>query len=113
MDITDFSKGTAWSILPETFDQLINQYSNMKVDLSEVEPTALNRTDRGSDGEPYIIDDRIAIIPIMGPIFKRPSFFSFIFGGASSQEIGEMVQRAAVDSKVDGILLKVDSPAGW
>lgn len=112
MDLTDFSKGAAWSILPETFDQLVNRYTSMKVDLSEVDPMALNRDGEGSDGEPYIIEDGVAIIPIMGPVFKRPSFFSFIFGGSSSLEIGEMVRRAADDPKVSGILLKIDSPGG-
>ena len=82
MDLTDFSKGTAWSILPEIFDQLINRYSSMKVDLSKVEPTAIDRNAKGSDGKLYTIDDGVAVIPIMGPIFKRRSFFFFFIRGA-------------------------------
>ena len=112
MEITDFSKGTAWSILPEAFDQVIRQYIGVVDDSTKPQTVALDRNAKGSDGEPYMIEDRVAIIPVTGPLSKRPSFFSYLFGGLSYQEIGEMVQRAAVDSKVSGILLNIDSPGG-
>jgi signal peptide peptidase SppA len=112
MDLTDFSKGAAWSILPETFDQLVRRYDEITLDVSDEQLTAAMRDARGSDGEPYVIEDGIAMIPVVGPLSKRPSFFSMIFGGYSYREIGEMVNRAADDPKVSGILLNIDSPGG-
>jgi signal peptide peptidase SppA len=112
MDLTEFSKGAAWSIMPETFDQLIRHYQEVRVNLSDDEKTVAISNANGSDGEPYLIQDGVAIIPVSGPLLKRPSLFSRIFGGSSYQEIGGMIQMAVADSRVRALMLNIDSPGG-
>lgn len=61
---------------------------------------------------PYEVQDGIALISLAGPMTKRRSFWSWFFGGASSEAVRDMVRQAADDPAVTGILLTVDSPGG-
>lgn len=112
MEITDFSKGAAWSILPDTFEQLIRRYHEMTLDGGDTLEVATIGSGQGSDGVPYEIKDGVALIPVTGPLYKRPSFFSRIFGGLSYSEIGDIVKAAAADPQVLAIMLNIDSPGG-
>lgn len=53
-----------------------------------------------------------AVIPIVGPITRRPSLFSDLFGGTSLLEAGAALEAALRDERVDRIVLLVDSPGG-
>ena len=54
----------------------------------------------------------VALIPVYGTVMQRGSLFSYYFGGASTEAIGEQVRVAAADPKVRAIVLDVDSPGG-
>lgn len=52
------------------------------------------------------------IIPIVGPITRRPSWFSDLFGGTSTAEAGVHLAAALADKSIGRIVLYVDSPGG-
>jgi signal peptide peptidase SppA len=54
----------------------------------------------------------VAIIDVAGPITKHLSFWSFLFGGASTEETKRAVRDAMADDQVSSLLLRVDSPGG-
>jgi signal peptide peptidase SppA len=60
----------------------------------------------------YNIYSDVAIIPIHGLLTKRSEFFDSFFGTTSYDEIHELIAAALDDSKINSILLDVDSPGG-
>lgn len=56
--------------------------------------------------------DRVAIIPIEGPITRRMNLVSEMSGGTSVQVLATDVQVALDDPAVDALLFEVDSPGG-
>ncbi|HSV27260.1 MAG TPA: signal peptide peptidase SppA [Sedimentisphaerales bacterium] len=112
MDITDFSNGQIWSILPEKLEILLRKFQDFR-EYKEggVEAASLFRMADAPE-KPYEITDGVAIIPVNGPIVKRSSFFSFLFGGASVTAITAALQQAAADREAAAIVLAIDSPGG-
>ncbi len=55
-----------------------------------------------------------AVIPIMGPISRRPDFLSMLFGleSATTSQIAASLSAALADPSVGRIVLHVDSPGG-
>ncbi len=53
-----------------------------------------------------------AIIPLVGPLTRRPSFWSDLFGGTSMVRAGAALAEALDDKTVERIILLVDSPGG-
>jgi len=71
------------------------------------------RTDGKKDAPAYEVIDGTARIPIYGVISKRISLIQRISSpGTSVLEIRSMLREAASDSKVDRIVLDIDSPGG-
>jgi signal peptide peptidase SppA len=62
--------------------------------------------------EAYENYNNIAIIPIHGLLTKRSEAFDSFFGTTSYDEIHELVADALEDSKINSILLDIDSPGG-
>jgi len=54
----------------------------------------------------------VAVIPVTGIMFQRPSFFGSLFGAVGTDQIAASVRSAAADSGVKAIVLDVDSPGG-
>lgn len=54
----------------------------------------------------------IAVIPIMGMIEQRTSFFGALFGGTSTQRISAMFRASMADPQVKAIVFDVSSPGG-
>jgi len=55
---------------------------------------------------------RTAVIPMVGPIEHRPSLFSWLGLGTSTQLAGEAFDEAIADKSVQAVVLEVDSPGG-
>jgi ClpP class serine protease len=56
--------------------------------------------------------DGVAVIPIMGPLFRRANLFTRISGATSYDTIAQDLQAAIDDPTVSRILLNIDSPGG-
>ena len=48
----------------------------------------------------------------VGPVFRRPNFLSFLFGGTSIIEARRMLSDLLDDSRVETILIEFDTPGG-
>jgi len=55
---------------------------------------------------------RTAIVPITGVITKRADFFTFLFGGTSSDSLREIAGILADLDMIDNVLFNIDSPGG-
>jgi signal peptide peptidase SppA len=60
----------------------------------------------------YEIYNDVAVIPVQGLLTKRSEAFDSFFGTTSYDEIHELIATAFDDSKVNSILLDIDSPGG-
>lgn len=103
-----------WAIQPEILNEIQSVYAahvrNEQIDIAAVEA----RLGKPLANEPqgYTVQDGVAVIPIHGVIGKRMNMFSQISGGTSTQLIERDIKTALSDSKVNSILLHIDSPGG-
>lgn len=58
------------------------------------------------------VQDGIATIEVIGPIFRRANLFTQYSGGTSTDLLSADVQRAVNDPQIRGIVLAFDSPGG-
>ena len=54
----------------------------------------------------------VAVVPIFGPLTKRDSLLSVLFGGTSTNRLIATFDQLAADESVSHVLLNVDSPGG-
>lgn len=102
-----------WAILREPFDEMQARA------LAEIEAGRLaevadaSRKER-EDNEPplYTVADGIAHIPIEGPMTKKETSFSSMFGGTSTVRTIDALRKAAKDTDVEAMMLDVNSPGG-
>jgi signal peptide peptidase SppA len=114
MEISEFSKGAAWAIMPDKFDLLYQKFYQFESGLDpktiEDYEARINGTDAAEPA--YKIENETAIISITGPLTKRASIFSFLFGGLSYQQISDQISVALTDDRARAIVLDIDSPGG-
>lgn len=72
---------------------------------------------RGPEAATTIVPGRksigsIAVISLTGFMTHRPTLFSMIFGGTSTEGFAREVVAALNDSSIGGVLMNVDSPGG-
>jgi signal peptide peptidase SppA len=109
MKILDILNGE-WAIIPEHLDGMKAAY-DIQAKQKKVDYQGLLNQQRG-DNTGLNIQNSKAIIDIKGPITKGSSFFSFLFGGSSTEEIKQQLILAESDSDVEKIILNIDSPGG-
>ena len=68
-------------------------------------PSAATR----AEARPYALEGGVAIVPLMGPLTKAGSWK---FDETSTVQVRRMLRQATADSKVEAILLHIDSPGG-
>jgi signal peptide peptidase SppA len=66
----------------------------------------------GADDKPYAMDGTTAVISLIGPLTKYTSFWSWFFGGTSTEEAREALTAALADEAVTDVRLHIDSPGG-
>ncbi len=64
------------------------------------------------DSRPYRMDRGVAVLSLEGPMTKRPTSMSWMFGGTSTIEMRQALRAAERDPEVASVLLVVDSPGG-
>jgi signal peptide peptidase SppA len=112
MELTDFPQGSVWSIQPEVLDGLIRRYGDTQ-ELKGLSIGAASLLSRGSgESKPYRIQNGVAVIPVAGPIMKRETIWSLIFGGTSIEGITRSFAAALEDPEVSAVVLSIDSPGG-
>lgn len=59
-----------------------------------------------------VIRDGVAILPVMGPIFRRANLFTEMSGATSVELLAKDLQTVMGDPNVRGVVLEIDSPGG-
>ncbi|RXE48710.1 S49 family peptidase [Chromohalobacter israelensis] len=58
------------------------------------------------------VRDGVAVVPIVGPVFRYANLFTEISGAVSTEMLVKDIQSALDDPSVRGIVLSIDSPGG-
>jgi capsid assembly protease len=77
--------------------------------LATEEKVAIGRSSASSDGEPFVRDGNLAIIPVVGTLVKANSWFSC---DATYAALRQAVTAAVSAKGIDGAMLDGDTPGG-
>lgn len=105
-----FDTSAPWAIQPEhliRIDALAAQHTKAAVDHQAAVQRPLAPTLPGAT-----VFDGVAVIDITGPMTKGYTWMTALMGGTSMQMAGALIEQAAQDPAVKGILLRIDSPGG-
>lgn len=76
-------------------------------------PMAGLRDTEGNEVYEYQLLGNVAVIPIKGTIIKGASQLEKICGACSTEDIGDDLDRALGDPRVESIIFDIDSPGGY
>lgn len=107
-----------WAIVPDALEEIGRIYMDHVSGAVSPDQVAVRiaaaREARGSGPEQrsYLVQDGVAVVPMVGVMGRRMNMFRAISGGVSTQVVGNRLAEAAADSAVKSIILEVDSPGG-
>jgi signal peptide peptidase SppA len=105
-----------WALTAEAYETLVAIASREKVSAEELEQKLDSLA--AKVGKPLqntresYVRDGVAVVPVVGPIFRYASFFTRISGATSTQELALDFTAALEDPSVRGIVLEMNSPGG-
>lgn len=101
--------GAEWAITPEAMQGILTIAQRQNEDPEAVEARIGRPLENSHRTE---IRGSVAVIPVVGPLFRRANLFTRV-SGATSYDVVAQDLRAAVDNpSVKSIVLNVDSPGG-
>lgn len=106
-----FDISAPWAIQPEyllRIDALASEH--MKASASNPQAAAQRFAAPATPGR--VVSDGVAVVDLTGPLTKGYSWITALMGGTSMQQAGALIEQAAADPAVRGILLRIDSPGG-
>jgi ClpP class serine protease len=97
-----------WLMMPDALDNLLTIADRMG------DPMALEtrRGERLDDTRRVTVRNGVAVVPVIGPVFRYANLFTEISGATSTQVLATDIQQALDDPKVRSIVLNIDSPGG-
>lgn len=98
-----------WAVEPRFAFQALDQLRGINWAQHVAEFQARVQSEDAEEGEAYTVAGGVALIPLSGPMTKRPQSFG---GGASTVQMRRLVRAAAADPDVTSIALVIDSPGG-
>ncbi|MBD8483343.1 S49 family peptidase [Pseudomonas coleopterorum] len=104
----DIAAGQPWLMLPSALDSLMAVSQRMG-DPAALEARLGHRLD---NTRTVAIRDGVAIVPIIGPIFRYANLFTEISGATSTQVLATDIRQALDNPAVKAIVLNIDSPGG-
>jgi len=133
--VIDYILDSRWAITPAalsaiidivsknvntTIDPKIFHKSDYEVDPKDANILLLNRKNALLKNEGTILDgtldtivrDRVAIIPVLGPIFPRANLLTSMSGATSLQDVSNDFNIALNDTHIQSIIFDIDSPGG-
>ena len=105
----NFIAGQPWAITAEALE-LIDSIAHRANESPEAVATRLGRPLQGT--RTMEVRGNVAVLPVMGPIFRYANLFTEISGASSIDTMAMDFQTALDDPKIDAILLEIDSPGG-
>lgn len=104
-------EASPWAIHPDKLrvieSVLARKIAGEEVSDQEIE-AAVSKKKQGKQRR----DGSVAVIPIHGTITQRADWLTEWSGGASTEQIGQMIDEAAADPAIQAIILNVDSSGG-
>lgn len=104
----DIAAGQPWLMLPSALDSLLALSQRMG-DPAALEARLGHRLD---NTRTVAIRDGVAIVPIIGPIFRYANLFTEISGATSTEVLATDIREALDNPAVKAIVLNIDSPGG-
>lgn len=104
----DLVSSQPWLILPDSLTTLLTVSERLG------DPAALEaRLGRPLDNSRTVsVRNGVAIVPVVGPIFRYANLLTEISGATSTQILATDIRRALDDSAIKAIVLNIDSPGG-
>lgn len=95
------------AMVRDIFESWLEQSRNAEIKLEAFSPEASAKLipQRKAVGD-------VTVIRLGGYISQKPSIFSLLFGGTSTEALASEIRSAVADPNVSSILLDVDSPGG-
>ncbi|WP_395175508.1 S49 family peptidase [Roseibium alexandrii] len=110
MSALDSALSAPWAMPAERVEELLQIASRANETSFEVlEKYALETAERG---ENLKVRDDVAVLDVVGPLFKRANLFVKVSGATSYEVLMRDLQVALDDDQVSSIILRVDSPGG-
>jgi signal peptide peptidase SppA len=107
----NYARSTPWAITPEAL-QLILEIASRE-HLPDFEAVAAKKARHVDQADTMTIrEGGVAVIPVVGPIFRYANLFTEISGGTSVSALARDFNTALNDPSVKAITLNVDSPGG-
>ncbi len=97
-----------WAITPEGLEQIIA----IAQGCGDLEAVAAKLGGRLPNTRNVQNRDGVAVIPVIGPIFRYANVFTEISGATSIQTLATDFSAALADPAIKAIVLEVDSPGG-
>lgn len=106
----DAAIGTPWAMLPADLDQLLTIAQRQ----NEITPEVLAAYKLENDGKAETLEKRdgVAVLNIVGPLFRRANLFTSFSGATSYDVVRRDLQIALDDDSYTAIVLNIDSPGG-
>lgn len=108
--IARYVASTLWAITPEKMADLLSVLAYRAAGHEFTPDEIAARIGGGRSASPGAAG--VAVIPIRGVLAHRMGSMEMSSGGASAEEIGQMVAHAAADPGIGTIVYDVDSPGG-
>lgn len=111
----DVAASLPWLILPDSLEELLAIAGRLHDDQSIADRIEALEAKRGKpldNTRTVEMRDGVAIIPVMGPIFRYANFFTEISGAVSTGQLATDLGKALEDPSVRAILWNIDSPGG-
>ncbi len=106
----EFAAGQHWAILKENLSQILD--IARRAHTPDFEAVAQRQADRGTKDGIRRDYGSVAVINIIGPIFRYANLFTAVSGATSVDQIAANFRAALDDPAVSKIILNIDSPGG-
>lgn len=104
--------GGQWAIVPEHLERILAIAQRKSSDLESVKAILADKGRRLENTRNVRMRDGVAIIQMVGPVFRYANLFTAISGATSLEALATDFQTALNSSDVKAIVLEIDSPGG-
>lgn len=101
-----------WAITPEGLQLVLSVWSRESLFKERLAQARDEHGPLANDSEKMIVENGVAVIPIVGPLFRKASMFTEVSAATSYGQIRKDLRAALADQSVARIVLRIDSPGG-
>lgn len=101
-----------WAILPEYLENMVTIAVRDKLDDEQIEALAASLGRPLDNTHSVTIRDKVAVIDLIGPIFRYADMFSMISGASTLDDLSTDLSEVLANPAIESILLNIDSPGG-